>query len=348
MSTPPPIPERRRNALQAAIFMAVAFSLTLVLGELAIRLVASYKLIYNLEMVKYAKELKMPDPEGVVSHVHRPNRSARLMGVDVTLNSMGNRSPELSPVKAPGSRRIFVLGSSLTLGWGVTVDRIFTSLIEQRLNADKPLGSATSFEVVNSGIGNYNTYFQNRLFHRQYPRIKPDVVVLNYFVSDVEPRGRGRNNPILKYSYLAAYFFDRFAILKFSLDKTFSLFGHYEALYQEDSVPWRETREQVADMRDTAARDAMPFVIAIIPDIHDLSRGGPYGPLYGKIERQFLAMNIPTANMFGAFQEKFGDDVSTLWVQRDDPHPNELGHALIADELYRFLVAQPFFRGKSQ
>jgi lysophospholipase L1-like esterase len=230
----------------------------------------------------------------------------------------------------------------------VTADRVFTSVVERRLNAEKPLGAATRFDVVNSGIGNYNTYFQNRLFHRQYPLIKPDVVVLNYFVSDVEPRGKGRNSPILKYSTLAAYFFDRVATLRFSLDKTFRLIAHYEALYTDDSVPWKQTQEQIADMHDTAARDGVPFLIAVIPDIHDLSRGGPYGALYSKIERRFLAMNIPTVNMFGAFQDKFGDDVSRLWVQRDDPHPNELGHALIADELYRFFLAQPVFRGESQ
>src|SRR5947207_1728331 len=89
----------KKKAAFVAVFLLLAFVCTAGLGELVMRIVVAHKLIYNIEMVKYAKELKTIDPEGVVSHVHRTNRSAKLMGVEIALNSLGHRSPELAAVK---------------------------------------------------------------------------------------------------------------------------------------------------------------------------------------------------------------------------------------------------------
>ena len=92
-------------------------------------------------------------------------------------------------------------------------------------------------------------------------------------------------------------------------------------------------------MRDRTTKDGVPFIVMIIPDIHDLSPGTPYKALYDKMEAKFKEMGLTTINTFDAFQRDFGDDVTKLWIQADDPHPNARGHALMADILYRYIVA---------
>jgi len=329
------------------VFFLAATLLTLFAGEGVMRIISSFHLIYNIEMVKYARELKMRDPKGEVSHVHRPSSHARLMGVDISLNSLGQRGPERSVEKPMSTKRILVLGSSITMGWGVPYEKIFTASTEDRLNHDKPFGPGLSFEIENAGIGNYNTRFQHKLFDNQYPIVKPDMVLLHYFISDAQPRGMGRDNFLLKYSYLAAFFFDRWSQLQMRMSGKFKdLFTFYNDLYRDDSPAWADTRREIGEMRDTAARDNVPFVIMIIPDIHDLSPDSPYGPLYKKMETAFRGMNIPTVNTFDQFQQKFGDDVTRLWIQSDDPHPNANGHALMADILYQYLTEQDPMRLK--
>jgi len=330
------------------IFIAGATLLTLAAGEGIIRIISSVHLIYNIEMVKYARELKMRDPKGEVSHVHRPSAHARLMGVDISLNSLGQRGPERSPEKPSSTKRILVFGSSITMGWGVPYEKVFTSVAEERLNREKPFGNGPVFEIENAGIGNYNTHFQYKLFQNQYPVVKPDMVVLHYFISDVQPRSMGRNNLLLKHSCLAAFFFDRWSQLRLRMTGNFKdLFAFYNDLYRDDSKAWADTRREIGEMRDIAARDKVPFVIMIIPDIHDLSPGSPYGPLYQKMETAFRAMDIPTVNTFDEFRQQFGNDVSRLWIQSDDPHPNAGGHALMADILYRYLAGQDPMRLRS-
>lgn len=103
----------RRVAFSIASWL-LALTVTLAVGEGALRVVFAYRLNYNIEMVKYAKALKQRDSGGEVSHVHRPNTSATLMGVEVALNSLGDRGPEVA-AKQPASTRVLVLGSSVTL-----------------------------------------------------------------------------------------------------------------------------------------------------------------------------------------------------------------------------------------
>jgi hypothetical protein len=322
-----------RRALFVAGSWIVALAATAIVGEGILRLVTTYRLIYNIEMVRYARELKQRDPSGEVSHIHRPNSSARLMGTPIALNSLGDRGPELA-ARTDRTRRILVLGSSVTMGWGVPFPEVFSSVLETRLNRERPFGQDYRFEFVNAGIGNYNTKFQSVLFKRQYPVVKPDLVILHYFIRDAEPIGMGRDNPILKHSYLAAFLYNRVQLL----GPRTSLFERYRDLYAEGSAPWSETRAVVLDMKRTLDRDHVPFLIMIVPDIHDLSRTSPYGELYARMESAFRSAGVPTLNSYAAFQAQFGDREQDLWIQSDDPHPNARGHALMAEVAYKYLV----------
>jgi hypothetical protein len=313
----------------------VAVGATALVGEGILRLVGVYRLNYNIEMVRYARDLKQRDASGEVSHTHRPNASATLMGTSISLNSLGHRGPDLA-TKTGQSKRVLVLGSSVTLGWGVPFPEVFSSALETRLNREQPFGPATRFEFVNAGIGNYNTKFQYVLFKRQYPVVKPDFVILHYFIRDAEPIGMGRDNPLLKHSYLAAFLYHRIQLT--SLGRRPSLFEHYRQIYGEGSPSWAETRAIVGEMKQTLDRDHVPLLVMIVPDIHDLSRTSPYGQLYATMEKAFSAAGVRTLNTYGAFQEKFGDREQDLWIQSDDPHPNAKGHALMADVAYKYLV----------
>jgi hypothetical protein len=165
------------------------------------------------------------------------------------------------------------------------------------------------------------------------------MVVLHYFLSDVQPRTMGRNSAILRHSFLAAFLFDRWSQVKLRFGGEFQdLFTFYNNLYAADSPAWRETQQHVQAMRDACARGGVPFVVVITPDIHDLSPGTPYKALYGQIQAAYQRSGIPTISTFDALQSAFGKDVSTLWVQSDDPHPNARGHAVMADVLYRYIA----------
>src|SRR5262245_63146759 len=79
------------------------------------RLVLDDGMLYELEMWKYAREVKMRDPRPDLGHRHRPQAEARLMGVDVRTNSRGLRGAEIAGKPADGTARIAFVGDSITM-----------------------------------------------------------------------------------------------------------------------------------------------------------------------------------------------------------------------------------------
>lgn len=260
------------------------------------------------------------------------------MGVDIFLNSLGHRDKELAP-KTAHVRRILVLGSSVTMGWGVPQEKVFTALVEKRIGDEKPFGGSPVIQFANAGIGNYDTLAQLNLFKRQYRQIRPDAVILHYFISDAEPRRKGSNSRVLRHSYMAAYFYDRARLAFMKTDKR-DLVRYYSDLYRGQDSAWSRTRGYVAEMSAITSKDRVPFIVMIVPDIHNLRPDTPYAGIYATIEAGFGEMGIKTLNTFPDFQSRFGRNEKDLWIQSDDPHPNARGHALMAEALYRFLVAE--------
>jgi lysophospholipase L1-like esterase len=223
------------------------------------------------------------------------------------------------------------------MGWGVPLDQVFTSVVERRFNAERPLGPKTTIELANAGIGNYNTYAQSRLFARQYPELRPDMVLVHYFISDAEPRPPGRNGFLLRQSALAAYLFDRVRTVALIADGKQDLFKYYSDIYSDAHPYWATTLDTLCEMRDVAARDGVPFVVMIIPDFHNLAPGSPYKAIYQKVAEGLSSRGIVNVNAFPPFQQRYGGNESELWIQRDDPHPNARGHELMAELLYDYL-----------
>src|SRR5215468_1873325 len=80
--------------------------------ELLTRFVVDDGMQYDLEMWKYAREIKQVSADPLIGHEHAPNRQARLMGVDFRTNSQGLRDREFTYERPPGKLRIVMLGDS--------------------------------------------------------------------------------------------------------------------------------------------------------------------------------------------------------------------------------------------
>src|SRR5262245_51134411 len=99
---------RLKTALGNLLSVVVALGIFSVLGELALRVYTHYTIFYDIEMTRYANELKIPSPNPRIRHVHRPSSSGTLMGVPVHINADGLRDRDY-PLARNDSRRIVFL-----------------------------------------------------------------------------------------------------------------------------------------------------------------------------------------------------------------------------------------------
>lgn len=325
------------NAIVKKAFSSVLIcAYVLVCGEISIRVISSFVMVYGIEMLDYAKEQKVKSDVPGISHQHRTNAKAKLMGVEVALNSLGHRSAELKNPKPKDERRIYFLGSSITLGWGVPADKVYVSLVEQRLNAEVSPRTGHRYTAINAGIGNYNSYYAVALFKRQVDLTQPDVAVIQYYINDAEPNPRGEDSVILKYSLFAAFVYQHLKTI--SVVARTSLADHYRALYVDGLPDWERAKAAIRELKADCDKRNIRLVALLVPEMHDFSKDGPFPPIYEKIGKAFQDVGVHMVNPLPRFQTEFGRNPASVWAAADDPHPNAAAHKVIADALYEYLA----------
>jgi lysophospholipase L1-like esterase len=101
-------------------------------------------------------------------------------GVEVELNSLGLRSPEIELPKPAGRFRVVAMGDSVTYGHLVGEEETYPRVLQREL-VDRGVEGA---EVVNAGVLGYSTYQGAVLLERQIVSLEPDVVLFAYMNND--------------------------------------------------------------------------------------------------------------------------------------------------------------------
>ena len=122
----------------------------------------------------------MSDP--VLHHRIRPNVTARVRGVEFRTSSLGLHDREYPARKPAGVFRILLLGDSMTEGGGLALEATMAKQAEAMLNAG---GCRSPVEVVNGGVASYSPILQYLYLNALAPPLEPDLVVLNFDMTDV-------------------------------------------------------------------------------------------------------------------------------------------------------------------
>jgi hypothetical protein len=156
---------------------------------LALLFTAGTYLIVEVALGFYLIETPSQIPDRIVHHRPTPNRSSVATRPDFRytrrFNNLGLRGRDVSPAKDHATYRIVMLGDSFTGGRGVTDDETFSALLERALNEDAAAGMGRRVEVVNAGVNSYSPILSLLQLGRQLPPLDPDLVVLNFDMSDL-------------------------------------------------------------------------------------------------------------------------------------------------------------------
>jgi|GEM_PF-1705283 len=102
----------------------------------------------------------------------------------VATNDQGLRGGRnVSPRPAANALRVLCLGDSFTYGVGVDDRFTYPALLEQFLQARLP---DRTVEVLNAGVPFYDIFDETAYFLEKGRRMRPDVVVLQFYINDLE------------------------------------------------------------------------------------------------------------------------------------------------------------------
>ena len=130
--------------------------------ELAIRIYAKYyPMIYEIEMYKYAKELKIISEHNKEKFLtHKPlKKNIIIMGAKINTDENGFRENEMTVNK--NLPKIVLLGDSMTFGFGSKIT--FADYLQRKFYKD--------FKIENTGVGNTNTIMEINQFFYKYENL---------------------------------------------------------------------------------------------------------------------------------------------------------------------------------
>ncbi|NQU56699.1 MAG: hypothetical protein HQ513_05650 [Rhodospirillales bacterium] len=308
----------------------------LVCGEIIMRVIAGISVIPDIELMVYAKDLTRPAADAALATEHVPGASAMLMGHKMLLNDQGHRSPPLSVPKPANEKRIYFMGTSITLGWGVGQTESFPAVVGELLTKTPKTGR--TFATVNAGVANYNTINEAALLRRDLETVKPDAVIMQYYPRDAEANAGKKDNAFLKTSYLAAFLYRHLQGLLATSQG--SLADHFKALHRDGNPDWRRTKQTIRDLKALTHRLGIAFAVVLVPELRDPSPTGAYGGVYKDIKAFFAREGIDVIDPGPAIHQQLGDDPKKGWAHPADPHPNAAVHRTMGKKIYEYLISR--------
>src|SRR5712692_5108597 len=105
---------------------------------------------------------------------------------EISLNSEGDRGPDIAGAKRPAAIRIACIGDSWTFGMNVNQDRTYPGRLAALLRERHP---SADIEMMDFGVLGYSSYQGLQLLKRRVLALDPDVVVVGFGMNDSEVAG---------------------------------------------------------------------------------------------------------------------------------------------------------------
>jgi lysophospholipase L1-like esterase len=248
-------------------------------------------------------------------------------------NSLGFRDREWSAADLSDKVRVYITGDSFTAGWGIEnpADR-YTDVLGARLGS--------THAVVNLGVYGTATPEQLELL-RNYPFQPPDVVVVQYFLNDVNYAGLRLGllpepKPLPNWateSYLANFLYTR--LLSRFLDPEFGRDWWQWSYDAYDNVAiWDLHREEIEAYIDYVEGINARLIVVLFPNMLDPVRSVAY---IDRVAQVFEARGH--RDILKLFDAVAAWPLEDRIVSPRDTHPSIAFHHYVGEEIYRRFFA---------
>ena len=335
---------------------AVALGGALALAELAVRLLGAAPAVHRIR-TSVAHSAYRASENPILGYEFKAgyrDQDADLRESFPFINSFGQRDIERRLVKAPGVKRVLLLGDSVVAGHGLKeLDHTISRQMEQRLRH-------LNTEVLNFGVGGYCTRSEVELLRVKGLRFAPDLVIVVFSVDDVMNYNRqvanyGIHRPgWTEQAFVHVHFF---RLLSMELD----LYGFRSET--DPTMMERRQREAIGDgglekavvlLGQLQRRHKFQLLVAVWPMFTDDAVDDLRGDDTVRLARTaFSQQGIPLIYLGTTFQRHHARDAAAgdrrspnhRYTTGDRAHPNPTGAAVAARELSR-VAARMLFPSK--
>lgn len=284
---------------------------------------------------------KSLDPELVYELT--PGASVTRDGVLYQINPQGFRDKDFgNPAPKEGNElRIVVIGDSVAWGWGVEMDKAWPQQLEQSLQAALP---DRKVSVYNLAVNGYSTQQEVRALETKGLVYEPDLVIVNYSLNDPTIEEGGMWPYFAPITRMETWY--RGKILWQGLCNTLLAYlGRLPSpLPHQD--PWDYTTlihgalfnqvesgmQKLSQLQKTHSLK----VILLVTPLFDFKKNEPY-PWQGI--HDLVGQKSQDYGFDYLDAQAYYKDYNSKKLSVDLIHPNELGHAIIAEAMTKKIIA---------
>jgi lysophospholipase L1-like esterase len=245
-------------------------------------------------------------------------------------NALGQRDVERSVEKAPGIRRIIVLGDSVVMGLHLALGQTITQQLEALL-ADRRV------EALNFGVQGYCTQAEVELLRIRGLRLSPDLVVVVFLRNDHRNfngdivRNLERPRPAWAEQLFVRSHLFRFVSLRLDLFHLRSeLDPDYDRRWNEAAVDDDNVESGLATLARLSRERGFGTLVAVWPSFARDGTLDPAGLFEDEAQRRMKVESIaarhsiPTARLSERFRADYASRVARGEVRGGRPSPRDL------------------------
>ena len=259
-------------------------------------------------------------------------------------NAHGYRDFDYSYSKESGVFRIVVIGDSVAEGQGVGIRDTFGKVLEGNLNR-LTKGKEEKVEVIVLAQSGYSTSQELFLLEHEALRYSPDLIIWSYVLNDpANPVYHNSNGELGRYyfkpilhtaNYVSRKLFEiNERIKKANCATEYNAFLH--------CVYWDQVTSNIERIADISKINRIPIIFLIHPIFEENRSFDNYSlaPLHIELGAIASALGMPVIDVLSAYQLHSAQELTLpLKSGFDQLHPNEEGHRIVADYLFKYILS---------
>jgi len=349
---------RQKHLLLGSLVLVSSLIACTLIGEALTRIflkrhVDTELLRANLDQTNI-KVLIQPNEDPDLMYELRPGMDIMFQGSRVVTDISGVRVGSKLSDSPDNAIRIALIGDSTAFGWRVNYEDTFGERLRQALQRS----TAVQVDLRNFSVPGYNASQEYRTFVVKVMPYRPHLLIVHHDHNDSQRTGAG---------YPPNYFSPEYgdnalhsSLLKFALRQTRTLRNRWGKRSESDSHEYVDgyyvsgpLYEAHLESRSALARDAKSFGIPTVVVIFnagveaddDYENSDRYLRLHKQLAQRLEGMGLYVLDLYPHYQNMLKElgwrDLSRLWIDSDDRHPNPEGHEFISGVLLQFLRDQP-------
>lgn len=302
---------------------------------------------FNRGIITFGKIWKSSE-DPIIGYELTPNSKSIQRGIEYKINSKGLRDYEYSYEKSEGTYRIVVLGDSVTTGFGVNLDELYVKQLEKLLNDD----NKKNYEVINLGVGGYNTQQEFQWLKKEGLKYNPDLVIFSYLFNDISPKmvknvTDDSEVNLCRISFtntkIPCWIVDNLrkirtlTFVKYRLNNILTKKEekdyYYRLYYEIHSI--NDFDEIFANISQFSEDANLPVYFLIFPFIVSDYKQYPYKPIHKDLTEKLNEHNLKFIDIL----KDYSQTSKPIYISKiDRSHPNARGHRIAAEAIYKYLV----------